>query len=120
MPLILVQNEITVDSQYEHWKDIEGAQYHFPNQYIGKVKEGESFIYYRGSRRKGNIRETPEYFGFGKIGRVWLDPDSNIHGPKSKWHWFCELIDYVPFEKPVPFRIDGTTFEQIPQNIWSV
>jgi len=120
MPLILVQNEVTVDGKYDHWQDDEGVQYHFPNQYIGKVKEGESFIYYRGSRRINKKRGTPEYFGCGKIGRVWLDPETDIKLPRMNWHWYCEIVDYIPFQSPVPFKINNIPFEKIAPNQWSV
>jgi hypothetical protein len=120
MPLILVQNEITAGNKYDHWQDDEGIQYHFPNQYKGKVKEGEIFIYYRGSRRADNKRGTPEYFGCGKIGRVWPDPLNDNKGSKSNWHWYCEVLDYIPFTNTVPFRIGDIYFENISPNRWSV
>ncbi len=103
MPLILVQNEVTANSKFEKWKDIEGEQYHYPNKYKNKITEGESFIYYRGARRSTGKRETPEYFGFGKIGRIWLDVESVESGRKIDLEWFCEITDYVPFINPVPF-----------------
>lgn len=120
MPLILVQNEITAGNKYDHWEDDEGVQYHFPNQYINKVKEGESFIYYRGSRRANNNRAVPEYFGCGKIGKVWLDPNSDIKAPRYTWHWYCEILDYFPFMMPIPFKRNGLPYEKIASNLWSV
>jgi hypothetical protein len=120
MPLILVQNEITAGNKYDHWQDDEGVQYHFPNQYIGKVREGEVFIYYRGSRRADNKRGIPEYFGCGKIGKVWLDPLTDIKKPRYSWHWYCEIVDYIPFKYTVPFKIGDTYLENIPKNLWSV
>ena len=63
MPLVLVQNSVTVNEDYD-WKDIEGEQYHFPNQYKNRCKPGTPFVYYRGTRRLGGKRGDPEYFGF--------------------------------------------------------
>jgi hypothetical protein len=74
MNVFLVQNERTVGGQYDHWKDVEGERYHFPNQYKGKTVEGNRFIYYRGVRRPTGRSAIPEYFGIGKVGKVWLDP----------------------------------------------
>ena len=51
MPIALVQNERTAAEAYEHWKDITGEQYHFPNQYKNRVVPGQCFIYDRGTRR---------------------------------------------------------------------
>ena len=107
MPLILVQSEVTANVKFEKWKNIEGEQYHYPNKYRNKVIEGESFIYYRGARRVTGKRETPEYFGFGKVGRIWLDPESVNKGSKGGLEWFCEIAEYLPFINPVPFTIDG-------------
>jgi len=120
MPLVLVQNEVTIDPQYERWKDIEGIQYHFPNQYKNKFIEGDYFIYYRGSRRADKQRKTPEYFGVGKIGKKRIDPESIGDGSKSKLEWYCDLIDYIPFPKPVPFKVNNLTLEGIPLNLYQV
>lgn len=120
MPLVLVQNEVTAENRYDHWEDNEGVQYHFPNQYINKIKEGEFFIYYRGSRRLSKKRAIPEYFGCGRIGKVWLDPNSDIKAPKYTWHWYCEIVDYFPFLKPIPFKKYGIPYESIASNLWSV
>src|SRR5262245_40805822 len=39
MQLVLVQNPVIVNQGYE-WKDILGAQYHFPNQYKNRCAPG--------------------------------------------------------------------------------
>lgn len=31
--LILVQNERTFEKQYDHWEDVLGERYHYPNIY---------------------------------------------------------------------------------------
>ena len=72
MPIVLVQNPVIVNEEYD-WKDIEGEQYHFPNQYKNRCKPSTSFVYYRGTRRPDGKRGTPEYFGYGRIGEVWRD-----------------------------------------------
>ena len=53
MPLILVQNDRTAGGQYEHWRDIVGERYHFPNQYKNRIEAADRFVYYRGSRVQG-------------------------------------------------------------------
>lgn len=120
MPLILVQNEITAGGKYDHWQDNTGVLYHFPNQYINKIQEGSWFIYYRGARRLNNKRAVPEYFGFGKIGRVYPDPETNFKLAKKNLRWYCEIAEYLPFLRPVPFRIKDELFEKISDNLWSV
>lgn len=32
-PLVLVQNERTAGGHFDHWEDVTGERYHFPNQY---------------------------------------------------------------------------------------
>lgn len=49
--LVLVENEVTTGGHYDHWQDVTGERYQFPNQYRGKVTPGRPFIYYRGVRR---------------------------------------------------------------------
>jgi len=66
-PLVLVQNERTAGGHFDHWEDVTGERYHFPNQYRNRVVPGRPFVYYRGVRRSGE-RGTPEYFGTGRAG----------------------------------------------------
>lgn len=120
MYLILTQNEITLDGLYDHWMDVEGERYQFPNQYIGKIKEGTKFIYYRGTRRANNKRGVPEYFGVGEIGQVWLDPNTDFTSSRRNWKWFCNIEGYLPFLKPVPFKIGNRYIENISSNQWGV
>jgi hypothetical protein len=117
MPLVLVQNEVTVDPKHE-WKDVLGQQYHFPNQYRRRVVPGTALIYYRGVRRANKKRGQPEYFGSGVIGDVW--PDSSRSGATSKrdWAWYSSIEDFMPFPDPVPAKLNGKHFEHIPSNFW--
>ncbi len=118
MPLVLVQNEVTIGGKYDHWEDNEGVEYHFPNKYINKVREGELFVYYRGARRLNNRRGIPEYFGFGRIGRISPDPQTDFTKARKDLRWYCEILDYIPFSTPVPFKIAGVPFEKISDNSW--
>ena len=119
-PLVLVENEITANARYDDWKDVTGERYHFPNQYRNRFWEGRKFMYDRGARRAGNERGTPEYFGIGTIGEVFRDPDTGDDTPAPQRHWFAEVIDYRPFPRTVPAKLNGEYLEQIPQNFWGV
>jgi Holliday junction resolvase-like predicted endonuclease len=111
MPIILVSNEKIISGHA--WKDIPGEQYHFPNQYINLIRPGESFVHYRGVHRNDGKPGQMEYFGFGRVDEVWLDPDTE-DAPKSKRHWYCSLSDYVEFSEPVRAKEnDGTTIETV-------
>jgi hypothetical protein len=119
MPLVLVQNPVIVNEGYE-WKDIEGEQYHFPNQYKNRCATGTPFVYYRGTRRPDGKRAAPEYFGHGRIGEVWRDETIPEFRPKKDWAWYCGITDYVPFQSPVPAKIGDKFLERIARNHWSV
>src|SRR5205823_1869092 len=101
-PLVLVENEVTVDARYDDWKDVTGERYHFPNQYRNRFSEGRPFVYYRGTRRSRGQRGTPEYFGVGTVGQVWQDPETDGVNQASQRHWFAELQDYRAFSRAVP------------------
>lgn len=118
--LVLVENEVTVGGRYDHWQDVTGERYQFPNQYRGKVIAGRPFVYYRGVRRADGSRGTAEYFGCGVVGSVDLDPTNDPASPKSRWKWICEIDDYRPFPVPVPARSGSTYLETIPSNFWGV
>lgn len=119
MPIVLVQNPITVNDEFD-WKDIEGEQYHFPNQYKNRCKPGTPFVYYRGTRRPSGKRATPEYFGYGRVGEVWRDSAIPESEPRRNWAWYCNISEYVPFASPVPAKVEGTLLETIARNHWSV
>lgn len=112
-PLVLVQNEVTYGGEYDHWQDLTGVSYNFPNIYRNKVVSGRRFLYYRGIRRANNQRAQAEYFGIGRIGAVWRDPSVPETTPKRKWHWFCSIEEYLPFPTPVPVKVNGVYFETV-------
>jgi hypothetical protein len=119
MPLVLVQNPVIVNDGYE-WKDIEGVQYHFPNQYKNRCVPGTPFVYYRGTRRADGTRAVGEYFGHGRIDEVRRDETIPESSPKRNWAWYCGITDYEPFHSRVPAKTNGEFLEKIARNHWSV
>jgi len=118
--LVLVENEVTAGGRYDHWQDVTGERYQFPNQYRGKITTGRPFIYYRGVRRAGGSRGAAQYFGCGLVGSVYLDPTNVLNAPKARRKWICEIEDYRPFPIPVPAREGSIYLENIPSNFWGV
>lgn len=105
---------------FDHWEDVTGERYHFPNQYRNRVVPGRPFVYYRGVRRRGGELGTPEYFGTGRVGQVWRDNRISVSEPKRNWRWFCEIEDYRAFALPVPAKLDDEYLESISPNQWGV
>jgi hypothetical protein len=94
VPLVLSQHFLSSDRAY---RDVEGALYHYPRQYFGRVKPFVSFVYYRpggGSVRRVDARH---YFGHGVLGVPY--PDPNDAGLR-----FVDVIQYEPFPELVPLR----------------
>jgi hypothetical protein len=120
LPLVLVENEATEGGRYDHWQDVTGQRYQFPNQYKLKIVPGRSFVYYRGSRRAGGTRAIPEYFGCGVIGQVEMDTNANQGSRKVDRKWICGIDHYVPFPRAVPFKVGSVRLEKIPNNLWGV
>jgi hypothetical protein len=114
VPLVLTTNAIVRNPDHQ-WNDVEGVQYHYPNQYKNKIVEGEPFIYYRGVHRPDGGRVPAEYFGRGRVGAIRADPATV---GQSRPSWFCAIEDYEPFAPPVPARIGEAFFEDIPANMW--
>ncbi len=117
MPIILTSNE-KILSGYD-WKDIEGEQYHYPNQYRNLITPGTPFVYYRGIHRISGGPGEMEYVGSGEIGEVWLDPDTEDL-PKGKRNWYCSIENFIPFPSPVLAKSGEETIETVdhPQNHW--
>ena len=114
MPLVLTTNDFVANPDHA-WNDVEGVQYHYPNGYKNKIRPGEEFVYYRGVLRKRGPRGQAEYFGRGRIGAIRRDPDSPNNSRPS---WFCTIENYEPFSPPVPAKLNGIFYEDIPQNMW--
>ncbi len=112
-PIVLVENEVTYGGEYDHWQDLTGVTYHYPNQYRNKIMPGKYFIYYKGVRRAHNQRGQPEYFGYGRISSVWRDTSIPEDTPKARWRWYCSIDDYVPFQNPVLARQPDGYIENI-------
>ena len=113
-PLVLVENEATFDSAYDFWEDDTGVRYHYPNQYVNRIRPGRPFIYYKGVRRTGGKRGAAEYFGTGIIGEVWRDPAVPVSAPKRDWRWYCAIEEYEPFLTAVRAKNDqGAPYEDI-------
>ena len=111
--LVLVENEVTFDHQYDHWKDETGVRYQYPNAYKNLVKPGRRFVYYRGIRRADGKRGTAEYFGRGIIGETWRDESISENKPKANWKWYCTIDEYESFTNPAPIKNDNGYFEDI-------
>jgi hypothetical protein len=99
--LVLVENEATLGGNYDHWNDLTGIAYHFPNQYKNRVVEGRPFIYYRGVRRANGKRGRAEYFGVGRVGPKWPDDGNATQKSARDWSWHCDITDYLPFPNAV-------------------
>ena len=97
-PIVLVQNDRTVDGTYDFRDDATGVRYQYQNMYRDRVSSGRRFLYYRGVRGQDGERGVAEYFGAGRIGRVHLDRDAEYH--RERW-WSCDIEDYIGFEPPV-------------------
>jgi Domain of unknown function (DUF3883) len=117
MPLVLVHNDVVANPQHV-WNDVEGVQYHYPAKYQSKIKTGEVFVYYRGVHRVGGKRGAAEYVGAGRVGKIWLDPNTEAGKGRA---FYCAIEEYRRFAIPVPAKVDGVMLEQIPverQNLW--
>src|SRR3990167_4966143 len=106
MPLVLTESLATYGGEYDHWEDVTGKQYHFPNKYRKKIQPGSEFIYYRGTRAPQGKRIAPVYFGRGRVDDVFEDTGAT---EKRLKQWYCTIVDYEPFPKLVGIR-DGANY----------
>jgi Domain of unknown function (DUF3883) len=88
--LVFASNRTT--SSGHRYADVEGVQYEYPRAYRNQIQTGRRFAYYRS--REGQVQ--PFYFGTGIVGEVSQSPDAD--------RLICAVLDYRPFEQPVPFR----------------
>jgi predicted RNase H-like HicB family nuclease len=103
MPLVFTINESTASGH--NYDDRLGSSYKYPTMYRNIIKQGERFIYYRGSRGKSGERVQPVYLGTGVVGAI----RQRLHVSDCL---VCEIVGFHPFPTPVPFRsADGDALE---------
>lgn len=100
MPVVFVTDAPTASGH--KYNDVLGKQYEFPQRYRNLVSQGDTFVYYRGSR--GSDDGSAGYFGVGVVGivRDSSDPTQLI----------AEVHDVELFDVPVSIKAsDGTYWE---------
>lgn len=90
MPLIFAANSSSQREQF-YANELE-TQYEFPKTYRARVKEGDIFIYYRGTKSP----DGAGYFGAGVVGPV--------RDSKTAGRFVCEVLDVVFFDSLVELR----------------
>jgi hypothetical protein len=108
-----MNNAIITENDASAWKDITGELYQFPKRYLKILTQGTRVIYYKGrinDRDFENLRLStePHYFGSGLLGKIYPD------GQSSKNDYFAQILNYVPFYKPVLAKDETKYFERIP------
>jgi hypothetical protein len=104
MPLVLTQNAETAEGHV--YEDRLGTQYEFPRRYLRLIGVGERFVYYRGRRGVPKDEVPNAYIGAGVIGPIVPNADGGL--------LLAEILDFVPFAAPVPFKRDGRYLEDVP------
>lgn len=88
MPEVIL-NQYRRGSSY---KDQVGFLYHFPRRYLKRLSLTETRVIYYEPRAGGD----QVYFGYGRIGDIWKDPEDPTHH-------YAEILDYVPFSREVSY-----------------
>jgi putative restriction endonuclease len=91
------------------YDDAPESRYHFPNQYLSRVREtvGDWIVYYEPRRATQSLTSRggrQSYFSLAKV--LAILPDDRIEG-----HHYALVERYLDFTTAVPFRIDGDYFE---------
>ncbi len=84
------------------YDDVPEFHYHFPRMYLNQVERtiGDWIIYYEPRRSTADVLSRggrQAYFAIAHVEAVRPDtakPD----------HFYADVVDYLPFDKPVPFR----------------
>lgn len=84
------------------YEDELALRYHFPPKYLGLVsKTIGDWVVFRRPRADGG---TMAYLGVGMV--VGIDPD-----PVTPGYNYAQIEDFLPFEAPVPWLVEGRYFE---------
>lgn len=87
-----------VDPAYD---DLPEERYQFPRTYLRQVEAtvGDWIVYYEPRRTTVHLSSRggrKAYFATARVARIERDPSSE--------HFYAIVTDYLPFDRPVPFR----------------
>jgi putative restriction endonuclease len=91
------------------YDDLPEVRYHFPRTYLNQVREtvGDWVVYYEPRRHDADLSGhggRQAYFAAARVERVEADP-------RLAGHYYAFVTDYLEFDAPVPFRLDGVYLE---------
>jgi hypothetical protein len=106
---------IITENDESLWNDKTGVSYNYPAKYFRILTPGTTVIYYKGKLKNKKFEDIrlsndPHYFGVAIIGHNYLDKGA------SKKEYYCDILTYQPFDKAVPFKINGDYIEPIPDS----
>ena len=110
-----MKHVIITENDESQWDDKTGVSYNYPSKYNRILAPGTKVIYYKGKLKDKKFEDVrlsndPHYFGVALIGDNYLDKNS------SKKEYYCDILTYQPFDKSVPFKINGDYLEPIPES----
>ena len=84
------------------YDDVPEEKYHFPSQYLARVRQtiGDLILYYEPRRGDGRL----SYIAVAGVDQV--DPD-----PAHEGHFYARISKYLNFDTPVPFQTGNELFE---------
>jgi putative restriction endonuclease len=93
------------DDNIEQW-------YHFPRTYLKQVEKtvGDLIVYYEPRRKDGPNSATgrSSYFALARPTEIRQDP-------VRVDHFYVDIVDYIEFDRAVPFSEDGLYYESMLQ-----
>ena len=97
-----------VESAYD---DVVASRYHFPSRYLPILSAAVGdWVVFRQPRASGG---TLAYFAVARVARI--DPD-----PDRPSHYYAVVEDYLPFDRPTPWLLDGRYAEAALRDIVNV
>jgi putative restriction endonuclease len=91
------------------YDDLPEQRYHFPRTYLRQVEAalGDWVVYYEPRRPSGDLMKAGgrlSYFATARIASILQDSSRADH-------FYAIVEDYLPFDRPVPFRNAGYYYE---------
>ena len=99
-------------SESSKYNDSTGQWYHFPKTYLNQVKEslGDLIVYYEPRRSDGSRSSGSGSSYFAVARAIGIRPDEALDG-----HFYVDVVDYIEFDRLVPFSENGHYYESILQ-----
>ncbi|WEK48838.1 MAG: HNH endonuclease [Candidatus Kaistia colombiensis] len=105
----MIVNAVFTTKVEPAYNDLPEARYHFPRTYLNQVEaaQGNWIVYYEPRRSTADLASSGGRSAYFAVARV----EAIVSDPFQADHFYAQMVDYLEFSRPVPFKEGGHYYE---------